>query len=211
MQEPTLVINTEGITPSLAPQYDPTDIVNIDTTAHMVKKGKLLTVYGDGPVLSTISAPFNFEHPQTDPIELAESLHMTMKKYGGVGLAAIQCNIPLRVIVLDCDIVCFNPRIIAVSDEPSREKEGCLSFPGLFIPVTRPMEVNLTWQDAKGIQYEQTFTGLTARVILHELDHLDGIVFTQHVGNLTLQMAKKKKQKMMKKIQRHLNRQMSMR
>jgi len=183
---------------------DKKEFLSIDTTAGIApKKYELLPIYNDkNPNLRIKSVPFNFEKPQLDAQELAIRLDMTMRAYGGVGLAAIQCNIPLRVFALACDIVAFNPTILGLTEETKREKEGCLSFPGIFLPITRPIGVQLEWYDEKGVKHTQEFTGLTARTILHEYDHLEGILFTGYVGNLTIQMARKKRDKMIKRHER---------
>jgi peptide deformylase len=182
-------------------------ILTIDTAAGLEpKKLEPLPIYTDSlPALKIQSLPFNFDAPQLNAEEFALQLMMTMKMYNGLGLAAVQCNVPLRIFALACDIVCFNPTILAVTEEVERDKEGCLSFPGIYIPVTRNKGVKLEWYDHKGVRFEQEFTGLTARTILHEYDHLEGIVFTKYVGSLTMQMAKKRRKKLLKRYERAKN------
>ncbi len=182
---------------------NPPEVLRIDTTEGLEPKKKLepFQIYNEHfPGLKAVSADFNFENPQMNPEELAQRLMLTMKMYGGIGLAAIQCGLLLRVFALGCDIVCFNPKIISVSEDTNREKEGCLSFPGLFLPVTRANSVTLLWYDEKAQLHQKEFTGLTARTILHEYDHLDGKVFIDYVGKgLNYQIAKKKQKKLFKK------------
>ena len=131
-------------------------------------------------------------------------METTMRHYGGVGLAANQVGLKLRVFVMagSESYTCFNPSILQCSDTTKRDKEGCLTFPGLFLPVTRPDWIDARWFDISGKEQNMRFSGLTARVFCHELDHLNGIVYTSYVGNLTLQMAKKKREKLFKKIER---------
>lgn len=179
------------------------------------KVGRVLHVLSENsPALLTVSKSFSFfgenkneltpfAYPYDDPWDLKVDLLATLKHHNALGLAAIQCAIPSRVFALATGDVCFNPKIISVDGEEVRMKEGCLSFPGLLLPITRPNNVVMSWQDANGNPREGKFSGLTARCILHEYDHLDGIIFTSHVGNLTLQMAKKKRQKLVKKIGRY--------
>ena len=87
--------------------------------------------------------------------------------------------------------VCFNPEIISGTGIDNFE-EGCLSFPGLFLPITRPASIKVRYQMMDGKFIEETFTGLTARTYQHELDHLNGIVFTSKVSPIKLDKAKRK-------------------
>ena len=179
--------------------------INTEAPQKSFDKGKILTIFKDSYfTLKEKSNEFDFSNPQLDSMELAMSLLKTMEQYQGLGLAAPQCGIQLRVFALRDGTVMFNPKILETSNEEDyiRMKEGCLSFPGLLIPVTRPNKVLVRWQNVDGIVHEAQFSGLSARVILHEYDHLEGILFTEKVGNITLQMAKKKLQKLKKKIER---------
>lgn len=137
--------------------------------------------------------------------KLIRRLKMTMKLHGGIGLSANQCGVFERVFVLgsnDSVWACINPKIINASPDLIREKEGCLSFPGLALGVERPswVEVEFVNEECKIVQMR--FDGLTARCFQHELDHMNGIKFTDHVKPLALQMAKNQQQKLIKKIMR---------
>jgi peptide deformylase len=179
--------------------------INTERGLGQTNTGKILPVYNDQhPALRQMSFTFNFETPQVNPHELAADLLTTMESHKGLGLAAPQCGISLRVFALASGTVCFNPQIINAEGEV-RMKEGCLSFPGLLLPINRPEVVTLSWYDVNGEKKEETFSGITARCILHEFNHLNGILFTDLVGNLTLSMAKKKRAKLVKKIQRFQN------
>lgn len=156
-------------------------------------------------VLTQKLDPFYFEGPNKTPViarNLAVSLLETMKKYNGIGLSANQVGIPLRVFVVGLEktwYAFFNPEILETSGE-ILFAEGCLSFPGLFIPIKRPDTVKIKYQDMNGEFKEQTFTGLTARIVLHEYDHMEGIVFTSKVPRLILDKAKSKITKNLKKL-----------
>lgn len=167
------------------------------------KKYDPLPLYNDkNPMLALVQEPIDPNNLPQDLIEVCNRLLATMNQYNGIGLAAPQCGIPLRLFVMAGGMVCINPRVITASIETLREKEGCLSFPGLFLPVTRPRTIEVEFYNEFGVLKNQTFTGTTAKVFQHETDHLNGIVFTSLVGNLTLQMAKKKKKKLFKRMER---------
>ena len=137
--------------------------------------------------------------------KLIKRLKMTMKLHGGIGLSANQCGIFERVFVLganDAIWACINPKIINASPDLIRDKEGCLSFPGLALGVERHswIEAEFINEECKVVQMR--FEGLTARCFQHELDHMNGIKFTSKIKPLALQMAKKQQQKLIKKIMR---------
>lgn len=137
--------------------------------------------------------------------KLIKRLKMTMKLHGGIGLSANQCGIFERVFVLganDAIWACINPKIINASPDLIREKEGCLSFPGLALGVERHSWVEAEFINEECKVVQMRFEGLTARCFQHELDHMNGIKFTSKVKPLALQMAKKQQQKLIKKIMR---------
>ncbi len=178
--------------------YNTTNPIPIDK-----KPQTLLPLYNDqNPMLKLKQPDFNVENPPCNIIEFANQLLYTMNHYGGVGLAAPQCGFPYRLFVMTGGIVCINPVIVETSKETAFTKEGCLSFPGLYLPITRPETIRIKYTNELGKRIEATWNGATARTAQHELDHLNGIIFTSLVGNLTLQMAKKKRQKLFKKIKR---------
>jgi peptide deformylase len=134
--------------------------------------------------------------------ELAVSLIETMKLHHGIGLAANQVGIPFRVFVMGAEGVgyaFFNPEILETTGEISFE-EGCLSFSGLFLPIKRPETVKIKYQDMAGEWREQTFSGLSARVVLHEYDHMEGIVYTSKVSAYVLDRARRKVPSNLKKL-----------
>ena len=137
--------------------------------------------------------------------KLIKRLKMTMKLHGGIGLSANQCGVFERVFVLganDAIWACINPKIINASPDLIREKEGCLSFPGLALGVERHSWVEAEFINEECKVVQMRFEGLTARCFQHELDHMNGIKFTSRVKPLALQMAKKQQQKLIKKIMR---------
>jgi peptide deformylase len=142
---------------------------------------------------------FDFTNPPCNPGVLASELVETMKKNVGIGLSANQCGLPYRVFVVGPpdggDVVAyFNPKIISSSGSQFGP-EGCLSFPELFISIERSEEIEVEYQDYQGIVRRQKYTGLTARCFQHELDHLNGIVYTDRAKKLALQQAYKRRKK----------------
>ena len=131
----------------------------------------------------------------------------TMYAAPGIGLAAPQIGVPLRVAVVDLapdgrrePLVLINPEIIAASSEEAIREEGCLSIPGLYADVTRPAQVTIRHQDAGGITRTIAAEGLLAACLQHEIDHLDGILFVDHLSPLKRNMllrrlAKERRQK----------------
>ncbi len=149
------------------------------------------------PQLKEISFPWDFEI-DGDPTELVTELSKVMIASQAVGLAAPQCGVRKRVFVMgneDKLVACINPIFLPFVDETAKDFEGCLSFPGLFMQVKRPEKVSVTYQTVTGELVSRELSGLEARIFQHETDHLDGITFDTHVSKLTLDMAKKKRQK----------------
>jgi peptide deformylase len=137
--------------------------------------------------------------------KLIKRLKMTMKLHGGIGLSANQCGVFERVFVIganDAVWACINPKIINASPDLIRDKEGCLSFPGLALNVERHSWVEAEFINEECKVVQMRFEGLTARCYQHELDHMNGIRFTNHVKPLALEMAKKQQKKLIKKIMR---------
>ena len=113
---------------------------------------------------------------------IAANLVKCMVHYQGVGLAAPQVGILKRIIVVLVNNepkVMVNPEIIFESEEIIKESEGCLSFPGEFLDIPRPQKVTVKYRNLSGHPMLETHEGLVARCIYHEIDHLDGVVFTE--------------------------------
>jgi peptide deformylase len=113
---------------------------------------------------------------------LAASMISTMEKNQGIGLAANQVGILKQIIVVlvnEEPQVMINPEILDISKEYCIMNEGCLSFPNKFLEIERPEKVKIKYRKLSGHPVVETYDGLTARIILHEIDHLSGIVFTE--------------------------------
>ncbi len=143
--------------------------------------------------------------------KLADDMLETMYHAPGIGLAAPQVGVLDRLIVLDCvkeegaepkPLVMFNPEVLASSDETSSYEEGCLSIPEQFAEVTRPSEVEVTWMDRDGNARKETFDGLWATCVQHEIDHLNGKLFIDYLGPMKRQMITRKMQKLKRDMAR---------
>jgi len=151
------------------------------------------------PALKSKLPEFDFANPPVNPSEFASSLVETCKKYNGIGLSANQCGYNYRVFVMgsgDEYVAFFNPKIISVSEEKTRMEEGCLSYMDLFLNIERPSIIEVEYQDFRGDTKTTKFTGITARCFQHELDHMNGIVYTMHVKTLAMQLAMKRRSKL---------------
>ncbi len=120
--------------------------------------------------------------------ELVDDLFETMYAARGVGLAANQVGVARRVAVVDVGkevpepLILINPEIKAVSDDTEITEEGCLSIPEIFGDVERPLRVVVRALDKDGTPFELESTGYQARAIQHEIDHLDGVLFLDHLS-----------------------------
>lgn len=136
---------------------------------------------------------------------LVSDMFETMYAAPGVGLAAVQVGVSQRLFVMDCSggkdpdqqVVMINPEIIHVEGEQNGE-EGCLSFPGIFTPVERSLRAVVRAHDINGNEFEIDETELTARCMLHETDHCDGIVFLDKMSALKRELVKRKIKKLQK-------------
>lgn len=119
--------------------------------------------------------------------QLIDDMFDTMHEANGVGLAGPQVGVMRRVVVVDTgdeDVELVNPEIVSVSEETQTGMEGCLSLPGKYGIVTRPMQVTVRAQDRFGDWYEYEGEELVARAFLHEIDHLDGHMYTEFVERM---------------------------
>ena len=135
--------------------------------------------------LKIIAKPVTFEEPFVIQNIGVQMMH-TMTKENGIGLAATQVGLDIRLFVtkVNGEYTAFhNPELIDFSDEMVDFDEGCLSFPGESIIVSRPEEIKVRYQDYLGNVKKKTLNGLAARVWLHEYDHLEGITFHQRIEN----------------------------
>jgi peptide deformylase len=158
------------------------------------------------PMLKVQIPEYKFDLPNPLMEMLVKRLKMTMKLYGGIGLSANQCGVFERVFVIGTDhfqIACINPRIIGKAPSTIKAEEGCLSFPGLHVKLDRPDWVEVEFTNEMGELKQMRLEGITARCFQHELDHMNGIRMIDHIGPVALQMARKKQEKIIKKIVRH--------
>ena len=146
---------------------------------------------------------------EIDRNKVKEDLIDSMQSYQGIGLSANQIGIMERVFVMYSNvkereiIACFNPKIITMSDKKVLMDEGCLSYPGLWLKVSRPDGVEVTYEDENGELHEKAMFGLECRVFQHEYDHMEGTDFTQKVSNLKLNMALKRLEKVKKRAKKY--------
>ncbi|MGL4820649.1 MAG: peptide deformylase [Bacilli bacterium] len=117
---------------------------------------------------------------------LLDDLYETMVAFDGIGIAAPQVGVGLRVAIVDLEdengtLELINPEIIRTGDVTHRDVEGCLSYPEVYGLVERPTTVVVQAMDRSGKRYEIAAEGLLARALMHEIDHLNGIVFTSKV------------------------------
>jgi peptide deformylase len=145
-----------------------------------------------------------------DRKELSEAMFDAMKKYGGIGLSANQVGLPFNMFVLGdhpdlekgLKMTCFNPMIISASADQVMMKEGCLTFPFVFLNIRRPRKVVVKYEDENGDLKEGSLDGMISRVFQHEYDHMLGKTFVDGVSKMKLDMAYKKAEKQMKRYRR---------
>lgn len=169
-----------------------------------------IVAYGD-PILRKVTRLV--EENEVDLKTIAENMFETMYNASGVGLAAPQVGLNIRLFVVDGspmaddedeeeepenpELIGFkkvfiNPEIIEEQGEPWAFEEGCLSIPGIRADVLRPSEVRIRYRDIDWNEHEEVFTGIAARIIQHEYDHLEGKLFVDYLPALKKQVIKKK-------------------
>jgi peptide deformylase len=152
-------------------------------------------VLEDDPILRKRCQPFDFDNPQEDPIKLTEELLNAMEKYEGMGLSACQIGVDLKVFVMRFNgdaIACFNPRITYYSEETTYMREGCLSYPGLYFPVTRSQGINAAYSGKEGDEMNGSFIDISAKIFQHEYDHMLGKLYVEYVSAYMMRNARKK-------------------
>lgn len=155
------------------------------------------------PLLRQKSTPV--ETVDDDIRSLIADMFETMYEAPGIGLAAIQVGVPKRILVIDLQEpaeeggepvkdprVFINPEILDSSDQEVPYTEGCLSVPDQYAEVDRPDRIRARWLDEKGEQHEADIEGLLATCLQHEMDHLEGILFIDHLSRLKREMILKK-------------------
>lgn len=159
----------------------------------------------DSAILEQELPLFDFDNPPVDPEELARNLLDTMREHKGIGLSANQVGLPYRVFVMEGEpaFACFNPKIVDVSEEIVSLMEGCLSYKGVGVPIKRPAHVRVRFTAPNGNTMTRKFTGMTARIFLHEYDHLQGVNFLRKMHPVH----KEKALRQLKKYTRYLKNQ----
>ncbi|HYF09117.1 MAG TPA: peptide deformylase [Acetobacteraceae bacterium] len=168
----------------------------------------------DAPLLPILLVPDPRLRAKARPIgpgdadavrDLAPRMLDAMYKAPGIGLAAPQVGVGLRLVVVDLQkddkpepIVLVNPEIVAASAELATREEGCLSLPGQYADVTRPARVKVRWRDLDGARREVEAEGLLSACLQHEIDHLDGVLFVDHLSALKRNMILRKLAKELK-------------
>ena len=155
------------------------------------------------PILRQISSPVE---EVTDEVRtLIDDMFATMYAAPGIGLAAVQVGVPKRLLVIDLQEpeeeggepvrdprVFVNPEILETSETTIPYQEGCLSVPDQYAEVLRPDRVRACWLDRDGTRHEQWIDGLLATCLQHEIDHLNGVLFIDHLSRLKRDMIMKK-------------------
>ena len=164
------------------------------------------------PRVQTAIAPYTDdmlkEHDIKDREELTKAMFACMQRFNGIGLTANQVGLPFNMFVIGghpsiekgLKMTCFNPMIVSASEETVRMKEGCLTFPFIFLDIERPRKVVVKYTDNKGDLQEAHLDGMMSRIFQHEYDHMLGRNFTEKVSKFKLKRAMEKRDKMLKKI-----------
>ena len=170
----------------------------------------ILPIYTYGqPVLRKEAEDITAEYPNLK--ELIDNMFETMVRADGVGLAAPQIGLPIRVVTItldplsedhpefkDFNKVYINPHILEVTGEEVSMDEGCLSLPGVHETVKRGSCIRVKYMDENFVEHEEVVEGFLARVMQHEFDHLEGKLFIDHISTLRKQMVKGKLNAMLK-------------
>ncbi len=145
-----------------------------------------------------------------DLVRLARDMLETMYDAPGIGLAAPQVGVMKRLLVMDCmkapdaprPLILFNPEITWTSADLTTYEEGCLSIPEQYAEIQRPDKATVRWTDETGTGHEETFEGLWATCVQHEVDHLNGKLFIDYLGPLKRQMITRKMEKLKRELAR---------
>ena len=167
------------------------------------------------PRVQSAIAPFTDEMLEEEGFknrqELVEAMFLVMKKFGGIGLTCNQVGLPFNMFVAGghegiekgMSLAMFNPMIISSSEEKLRMKEGCLTYPFMFLDIERPRKCVMKYEDAEGNTQEAHLDGMMSRICQHEYDHIIGRNFTENVSKLKLDRAKKKAFKEIERMKRY--------
>lgn len=167
-----------------------------------------ITIYGN-PVLRKETVDIDKDYPELQ--QLIEDMFKTLYRAEGVGLAAPQIGLSIRLFVIDLNVlaeddpacdgfkkVFINPKIIEYSEKTETRDEGCLSLPGINESVKRSWSVKIAYFDENWERHEDVFEGFPARAVQHEYDHLEGTMFIDHLSPIRRQMNRTKLSSMVK-------------
>ena len=161
-------------------------------------------IYGQ-PVLRKVAQDIPLDYPNLK--ELIQNMFETMEASDGIGLAAPQIGLDIRLLVVDLDVLAetypeykgyrkafINPHIVEIDKQSPAEslEEGCLSLPGIHEKVTRHTRIRVQYVDEDFQPHDEWFEGYLTRVLQHEVDHLDGVLFTDHLSPFRKQLIKNK-------------------
>ena len=178
----------------------------------MMKELKLIPP--NDPRVNNAIAPFVDDMLKDEEIkdrqELSDAMFEAMSKYGGIGLSANQVGLPFNMFVIGghpsiekgLKMTCFNPMIVSTGEEEIMMKEGCLTFPFIFLDIKRPRKIVAKYTDEKGDLQEAHLDGMMSRIFQHEYDHMLGRNFTERVSKFKLKRAMDKRDKMLKKVEK---------
>lgn len=171
----------------------------------------ILPIYTYGqPVLRQVAKDIDKDYPELE--KLIQDMYDTLDRSEGIGLAAPQIGLSIRLVVINLDLISeelpeykgyiktfINPYIEEVDEtEIDTMEEGCLSLPGIHEKVSRPTRIRVTYMDEDFNSHDEWVDGYLARVMQHEFDHLDGMVFTDHLTGLRKQLTRSKLQSLLK-------------
>ena len=171
----------------------------------------ILPIYTFGqPVLRKVAEDITPDYPELK--ELIQNMYDTLDRSEGIGLAAPQVGLPIRLVVINLDLISedypeykgyirtfINAHIVEYDDtEKDTSEEGCLSLPGIHEKVVRPTRIRVQYQDENFEAHDEWVEGYLARVMQHEFDHLEGEVFTDHLTGLRKTMVKGKLNQLLK-------------
>lgn len=166
----------------------------MSTNTQLAAIGTLPILIAPNQILKTRARPV--KHTDSDLVrDLIPRMFATMYDAPGIGLAAPQVSQSLRLVVIDLmpndkkqPYSLINPEIVAASEELATREEGCLSLPGQYAEITRPARVKIRYLDETGAKQEIQADGLLAACLQHEIDHLDGVLFVDHLSALKRNM-----------------------
>lgn len=155
-----------------------------------------ITIYGN-PILRKKAKKIPLDEISSYA-SIAEEMFELMYESNGIGLAAEQVGLESQILVVDCNeteinqLVVINPKIVFKSKSKTPLEEGCLSFPGITAVILRPETIELEYYDIKGEHHKEFFSGLIAKVLQHEIDHLNGILIVDRMSRAQRLILKRK-------------------